>query len=304
MRFTHTVKKPFNFEATLKTHGWFELVPFYWDFNTKTLNWAIRLEKDHPLLVKISEKYQTLDKTHSEIEFILNNNVTDSVRDHIIYKFRYIFNLDLDLDPFYKMCTQYQALQQVPSAGIGRIMRSESVFEDIFKSICGTNVQWKQAVKMINTISQLGQAVTNTEYCAFPTPQQILKAGESWLKDVGRVGYRSGYLIELCERFVDSEPIAHRAENGDMPAKELKSFFLSFKGIGKVTTNYLLALYGHFDDLAVDSLVISFMAQKHFNGTKPTEKQVKDFYAEFGQWRYLAYWMEFIMSGGWIPDEK
>ncbi len=300
-RFTYSVPTPFNLEATLKTHGWFQLVPFYWDDEIKVLDWVVKIN-EMPIHVSVQQ-----EKTENDsflLQFIIHAKNADLTEKQIVKKFRHIFNLNIDLGEFYKICSEYPLLNQVKKRGMGRLMRAGSVFEDIFKSICGTNVQWKQAVKMINNIAQLGEPVSGTEYRIFPGPQAVLKAGENFLKDVGRVGYRSSYLIELCQRFVDGESEALAVENGEISGNELYKYFIGFKGIGKTTARYLSALYGYFENMAVDSLVISYMAKTHFGSIKPTEKQIEEFYAKFGRWRYLAYWMEFIIAGGWSPDQN
>ena len=89
-------------------------------------------------------------------------------------------------------------------------------------------------------------------------------------------------------------------KNPDHMAK----YFLSFKGIGQTTARYLSALYGDYSEMAVDSLVVSYMARTYFNGSKPGEKQIRDIYEPFGRWKYLVYWMEFIIAEGWTPDEE
>ena len=300
MTFSYEIPKPFSFEATVKTHGWFQLVPFYWDDQENTFRWAVRHGSKQPVLVKICENTNHSGK-FIKLQFDTSSS-GDKARELIIQKFRHVFNLDIDLSDFYKICVRYPILKKVPQLGMGRIMRSESVFEDVFKSICGTNVQWKQAVTMINKIAVLGTKVPGTDYRIFPTPEQILAAGEHFLKDTGRVGYRSGYLIELCDRFRHSDPELPEIKNNSLSFDELNKYFLSFKGIGKVTARYLCALYGKYDELAVDSLVISYMTKTHFNGNKPTTRQVEEFYEEFGSWKYLAYWMEFIINKGWNPD--
>ncbi|NIA30244.1 MAG: hypothetical protein GWP06_10070 [Actinobacteria bacterium] len=299
--FSYNITVPFNLETTLKTHGWFQLTPFYWDEENKVLNWAVNIN-DNPKWVTVRQ-----EKTVSNsalLQFAVHTESSDPDEKEIIGKFRHIFNLDLDLGEFYKISAKHPLLDQVEKRGMGRLMRAGSVYEDIFKSICGTNVQWKQAVKMINNIAQLGEPVPGTEYRIFPKPKAVLNAGEKFLKDVGRVGYRSSYLIELCQRFADGESEALAVENGEKTGIELYKYFLEFKGIGKTTARYLSALYGYFEDMAVDSLVLSYMAKTHFGGEKPTEKQVEEFYAKFGRWRYLAYWMEFIIAGGWKPDQN
>ncbi|MBN1465916.1 hypothetical protein JXA02_09155, partial [candidate division KSB1 bacterium] len=297
MSFEMSIPQPFNFAATIQTHGWFQLPPFYWDADEQALLWAMQLN-GKPSLVRI--KTVAANRTFSLVRF--DGGFKKSAAKLIERKFRYILNLDLDLSEFYRLCRRDPALRQAPRRGIGRLMRAESLWEDLFKSICGTNVQWRQAVNMIRAIAKLGTAVPGTDCFLFPTPLHILDAGESFLKDVGRVGYRSSYLLELAKRFVNGDATAQRAEQGELSLAEMKDYFLSFKGIGKTTAHYLLALHGHFEEMAVDSLVIKYMKEHHFAGQTPTEKQIIDHYDRFGRWRYLAYWMEFIVNEGWRPD--
>jgi len=294
---THT---PFSLAATVKTHGWFQLAPFHWDNAAQTLHWAMQTDEQPPFVVTIREGEQLkpvgarLDLQISRSDAAVHKVITDKVK--------HVFNLDLDLREFYRISEHYPILNRVQGKGMGRLMRTESVYEDVFKSICGTNVQWKQAVTMINNIARLGSPAPGTELRIFPGPQQVLQAGEQFLKDIGRVGYRSSYLIALCEHFTKPDPLQTPVENGELSYPELNKYFLGFKGIGQVTARYLCALYGRFDELAVDSLVIFYMTKTHFNGVRPEVKQIEDFYAEFGRWKYLAYWMEFILNEGWNPD--
>ena len=296
MQFEIKIKKPFSFVATMKTHGWFQLPPFYWDEDARVLNWATCIQNSKHL-VRLQDSRET-----PSFSYVLCDVDDAALQPTVEQKFRYIMNLNLDLSGYYRLCEQDPLMAQVPKRGIGRLMRAESLFEDVFKSICATNVQWTQAVKMVHNIAALGDNLAGTEFFVFPSPHQIVKVGEDFLKERGRVGYRSSYLIELAKRFTDGEPDAARVESGDMLPNEMKKYFLSFKGVGKTTAHYLMALHGHYEEMAVDSLVIKYMKAMHFNGETPTEKQVVQFYERFGRWRYLIYWMEFIVNEGWNPD--
>ncbi|MDZ7315820.1 MAG: hypothetical protein ONA69_05070 [candidate division KSB1 bacterium] len=291
---TLIVPQPYNWEASLKSHGWFQLPPFYWREEEKTLYWATAPE-GRPVLLCVKaadEKIKGLEIT---------GDFSDAAP--VLGRMRRILNLDLELTEFYELCRQHSFLAEVPVRGLGRIMRCETVYEDLFKGICGMNVQWNQAVRMIRAIAAIGDPVEGGSYRLFPTPRQILDAGESFLKQVGRVGYRSRYLIDLAVRFsdVDLEEMTKQVEA--MDGADCRRYFESFAGIGHVTARYLAALYGHFDEPAVDSLVINFLARHRFGGRTPTAKEVVQLYAPFGKWSYLAYWMEFILNDGWIPRE-
>ncbi len=216
-------------------------------------------------------------------------------------RFRRVFNLDLDLSGFYEVCRKEETLGGVVERGIGRLMKSESVYEDVFKSICGTNIQWRQAVKSINAIALLESGIEGLRR-PFPGPERILEGGAGFLKEKGRVGYRADALIDLCRRAIDEDLDESFSRVAEKSLQERLAFFTAFRGIGPVTARYLNALYGDFRELAVDSLVISFTAEARFGGRRPKPAEVQKLYEPFGRWRYLAYWMEFILAGGWTPD--
>jgi 3-methyladenine DNA glycosylase/8-oxoguanine DNA glycosylase len=285
---------PFHLEAVVKTHGWFQLAPFYWHEPERVLRWVTPVDGT-PRLIGIQQEVK------GEV-LLSSRRLSPRQWLEVQRRFRYVFNLELDLKPFYRICKNDRVLHGIRRYGMGRIMRSESIFEDVFKSICGTNVQWNQAVKMVHAVAQLGPVIPGTVFHQFPDAATVLKAGEKYLLQNGRVGYRSRYLLALCERILAGDKEVQRVERGMVHGPELLSFFGGFMGIGKITARYLAALYGYFGELAVDSMVYTYMAESHFNGQRPTEKQVQDHYAAYGEWRFLAYWMEFITRQGWVPS--
>ena len=294
------VDKPFELEPMLKSHGWFQLPPFYWSEAEKTMRWAVRRPQQPPALIDIAQ-------VEGENPHQVSLAVRSSHRAGLTapeQRLRRILNLDLDLKEFYRLCEQDPVLAPVPGKGLGRLMRCESLYEDLFKSICGTNIQWRQAVKNIRAIATAGDRVAGTDFYAFPAPEQILTAGEDFLKQTGRVGYRSAYLISLCRRFAEPDKEIENFQPHSMSYRELVRFFVSFDGIGPVTARYLTALYGRYDEMAIDSLVISFLSRHRFGGRTPSVAEIDTLYQPYGRWRYLASWMEFLLAQGWVPDPE
>lgn len=289
----YALQQPFHLENVLKSHGWFQLPPFYWIAADKSVDWILahdsRIIKIN--LVQTDAKFITVSSHEEYDPSIIHSQIS------------HIFNLDLELDEFYQLCKSNPLLVDLKSKGMGRMMRNTCLYEDVFKSICGTNVQWKQAVNMINNIATIGEEYNDSQMYCFPRAEQILKAGEPFLKETGRVGYRSSYLIDLCKRVSEQDPLMTKADNGELGEQEFYQLLLSFKGIGTVTANYLMALYGYYNRMSIDSLVISYMRTRHFDGITPTAKQINDFFDHYGKWKYLVYWMEFIVTQGWKPDE-
>jgi len=293
MKTEYALQKPFHLENVLKSHGWFQLPPFYWNEAEKSIDWILAFDST---VIK-------LNLVQKNIDFITVSSEEEYDPDIIHPLMTRVFNLDLELDGFYHVCHDNPLLADLKQKGMGRLMRNACLYEDVFKSICGTNVQWKQAVNMTKNIAAIGDEYKNSQMYCFPSADQILEAGEDFLKEIGRVGYRSGYLMDLCKRVSDNDPLVAKADNGELDEEELYRLLLSFKGIGTVTANYLMALYGYYNRMSIDSLVISYMRKRHFDGTTPTVKQIDAFFDHYGKWKYLVYWMEFIVTQGWKPDE-
>src|SRR5688572_16868649 len=63
-------------------------------------------------------------------------------REAVLATVRQMLRLDLDLSGFYERAAGDPALEWVPDAGAGRMMRSPTVFEDLVKTLCTTNCTW------------------------------------------------------------------------------------------------------------------------------------------------------------------
>jgi 3-methyladenine DNA glycosylase/8-oxoguanine DNA glycosylase len=152
--------------------------------------------------------------------------------------------------------------------GGGRMLAGPSLYEDVVKSICGTNTTWRQAVVTINRIAGLGRGD------AFPEPADILRAGEDWLRAEARVGYRSASIIAAARAAIDGtlgEIEDHSArEDGERVYAEL----LTLPGVGPATAGFLVLLMGHFERPSVDSATIRVAARSWFGGKRPTPRQV------------------------------
>lgn len=169
--------------------------------------------------------------------------------------------------------------------------------ENIIKAVCGTNVNWTQAVKMINRIGQLGPNVPHfRSQNAWPTPREVLRAGETYLKDVCRLGYRTGAILNFCRDVADGkfdpESLDALAADPNVPSEELVRILRTVPGIGPSSANYLVGFLGRHDCLSIDSATFAHVAAIHTNGRKPTIKKIERIYAPYGKWRGLVCWLE------------
>lgn len=208
---------------------------------------------------------------------------------------RIMLKLDQDLSGFYAVCADHPTLRILERIGAGRTLRSRSMTENVIKTLCGTNVNWNQAVQMINRIAQRGPILPHHRHLnAWPSPAEILKAGRDYLTGVCRVGYRADSILKLCDDVVkrrfdpDELDEAARTESSDALLKRL----LAIQGIGPASAHALLGTLGHYDRLAVDSSTFWHVARVHTNGRKPTIKDIQQIYEPYGRWKNLVWWFE------------
>ena len=210
-----------------------------------------------------------------------------------------MLQLDRDVTGFHDLCRRHDHLAAIPQLGGGRFLRCPSVWEELVKSICGTNVQWSQAVRMISFVAELGEPIEG--HHAWPTPERILEAGEGLLREQCRLGYRAPYIVELAaslrDRSLDLGPI----ERGELEGPELRKAFLAVKGVGPATAAYLMILNGVADRLSIDSAVYAFVKDRHFGGRRPSAAEIEQLYEPYGEWRALAYWFEALQEWWWGP---
>ena len=69
--------------------------------------------------------------------------------------------------------------RDVATSGRGALLRSPTLWEDVVKTICTTNVSWGNTVSMVRRlVEQLGAPYTQRHAASllFPTPQQVADA--------------------------------------------------------------------------------------------------------------------------------
>lgn len=289
-----SVKKPFGLFPTVICHGWYQTRPFRWIHDRRTLQRAETLNDGRIVLVEMTEDASTR-KTHRDV---LVTTIGDGARDHgvadeMARRARSMLHLDEHLDGFYALARQLPELKDARRAGAGRLMRASSLWEDVVKTILGTNVVWKQAVVMINRLAELGDPCpAEPSLRAWPSPDQVARKGERFLRDKVRAGYRSPYIIELAKRMkagdIDLDQLDAQASG--MGLDELFKALTGIKGIGKSSAHYLMNLLGRYDHISVDSATIAYAKREWFRGKRPTEKQIRRRFAQFGKWQSLVYW--------------
>ncbi|MBI4716513.1 MAG: hypothetical protein HY763_01800 [Planctomycetes bacterium] len=291
----------FSLKATALSHGWHECAPMGWCEGGRCLQLVERFDgRAGRLTVRQAES--TGDG--SEIAVTIEGAEGDpDAAARVVADLRVTLGLDHDLSEFYELCAAHPALRVVPRIGAGRILRSASMTENILKALFATNVNWTQAVKMINRLCQLGPVVPHfRNLSAWPTPREILRAGRTYLVEVCRAGYRADSILrfcrEVCDGRIDPEGWTALARDPAVSSDELLTLLRGIHGIGPSSAHYLLGFLGRHDRLSIDSATVAHVAATHTRGRRPTHREIERIYAPYGKWRNLVYWCESWLTWG------
>lgn len=284
---------PFHFEYTAYSHGWVLLSPNHWDKETKMLRRIERLSGGKVVMLSISAGGSSA-KSKITVEVSHPETPSKKEREEIKSAVRHMFRLDEDFDEFYNLCKQRGGQWKKLTRGLGRLLRSPSLFEDVVKTICTTNIQWGGTKRMINELVEAygEKYLRDPALRAFPTPEAIARNSlRSFSKKV-RMGYRTEYVHLLARKISSGELNPNDLLNPQIPTPELKKKLLGIKGIGNYAAATLMMLLGRYDELPTDTVFRDFVSKKYFKGRKISDKKALGVYHEWGKWKYLAYWFE------------
>ena len=209
--------EPVDLPRTIQSHGLVDLPPFRPSEDGRALEATLRLEGAGPRTLRIAEG--TAGHARVEVEGKASAKSALGAAAHIL-------RLEQDLSGFYEQAEEDPALGWA-ARGAGRIVRSQTVFEDVVKTICTTNCAWSATVRMVGALVQhLGDpapgAPPDTPLGrAFPTPAALAEAPLDFYTDTVRAGYRGPYLKSLAESVASGEVDLERSGRRD-PRRALR----------------------------------------------------------------------------------
>jgi hypothetical protein len=106
----------YRFKAMIDAHGWAQLSPFYWSFDSlqrieelpsRTVTHLDIATRNGQIEVEITAEFRLAWLDRSDIE--------DTVR--------WMLELDEDFEEFYAFCHEHPPLQHIPKEGLGPMLR-------------------------------------------------------------------------------------------------------------------------------------------------------------------------------------
>ena len=221
---------------------------------------------------------------------------------------RHVLALDRDLSAFYEEAREDPDLAW-SCAGAGRMIRSQTVFEDVVKTICTTNCAWSATERMVAAlVEHLGERAPGAPPAgphgrAFPTAAAMAGAGEDFYRDVVRAGYRARSLLGLAEAVAGGEldlEALGAAPREALSDEELEAALLALPGVGPYAAAHVMLLLGRCSRLILDSWTRPTYARL-VGRPSVSDRAIERRFRRYGPWAGLAFWL--ALTRRWVPEE-
>jgi 3-methyladenine DNA glycosylase/8-oxoguanine DNA glycosylase len=282
---------------TIMSHGVADLPPNRIDEESRTLETTVAVPRGRPQTVIVRE-----ERGGKAALTVPAGKRSEAVLDGV----RHMLRIDEDLSEFYALAAEDPDLAWV-TEGAGRLMRSQTVYEDVVKTICTTNTAWSGTVRMVSGIVEhlgepaLGAPSEGPFGHAFPSPAAMAAAPESFYRDVARTGYRGAYLRSLAESValgeIDLEELA-TADPDDLPDDEVAARLLALPGVGPYAAAHIMMLIGRYSRLVLDSWTRPTYAS--LNGRKAKDAAIERRFRRYGRYSGLAFWL--FLTRDWVTE--
>ena len=279
------IKQPINLDLTINS-GQTSQPP--WIFDGEGFSSAVMVE-GKPLIFNVKQSGNCLDF-----------NLDD---EKAISRLNYIFDLDFDLDKFYKYLNNHDELKDMAGFCEGmRLFLAPNPFECVISSICSANNSIKRWTKSVLQIKENWGSRCG-DYYMFPQSNDLSKIyldeedefNSSDIQDICNctnnlkscgVGYRAPYMRKASEMFSDEIDVG---EIFSMDYDEAFETVLKIPGVGpKVADCILLYGFNFKEAFPSDVWIKRIVSYLYFEGKDISVDKVRDFgMEEFGD--YAGY---------------
>ena len=292
---------PFDLERVVRSHGWYDLAPWSWDPARRILS--------RPLLLATGRVVQAEVAEAGPGELALRVTARGRVGAAEVAEarsgLRASLALDEDLGPFRARAREIEGgdgprpVQVALDRGLGRLLRSPTVFEDAVKTLCTTNCSWGLTRSMVNRlVEELGEQGPAGR--AFPSAQAMASRSERFFRDHLRVGYRAPYFRALARSVASGDLDVEGWRDPSVPSEQLERRIRALLGFGPYATEHLMRLLGRHEGLALDSWTRRKVAELRGRRRPPSDATIEKWFAPWGEWAGLAMWME--ATADWHGD--
>lgn len=295
--------EPVDLRRTINSHGLTTLPPMRPVDDERALEITLALPRSGPRTVAVA------DGRPGHARIAVHGRAPSAAGGAaIVAAVRHLLALDRDLSAFYLQAGDDPDLAW-SCAGAGRMIRSQTVFEDVVKTICTTNCAWSATERMVAAlVAHLGERAPGAPPAgphgrAFPTPAAMAQAGEEFYRDVVRAGYRGRSLMGLAEAVasgaLDLEALGD-APREALSDEEVEAALLALPGVGPYAAAHVMLLLGRSSRLILDSWTRPAYARL-LGRRSVSDRAIERRFRRYGPWAGLAFWL--ALTRRWVPEE-
>ena len=263
---------PVSLIHTVLSHGWAQLPPWSWDHPSQTLS---RMEPiTNNRLTRVSVSQLGTKSFRLNIEETVHPKELDRLLGTVK---RW---LSLEWDPREAILTSESLDKNVSlfiKQGGGRFLRCSTFYEDLVKTICTINTNWKSTIRMCS------QLVERLGHNSFPKPAVVMHAGPLKLAQQLKLGFRSKILFDSTAALLERKII-----DGDGNLIDVTFNFdslLSLNGIGQYSASHIMMLSNDFSHIPIDSEVSNYFIEKY----QVPPEAIESIFADWGEYKALGY---------------
>jgi N-glycosylase/DNA lyase len=283
----------YDLSSVVMSHGWCQLAPTAFDKDRRVLHRTLALPDAGPLTVSVRERSGRLEASWGRVKGSCDDRIA------VKAQLRRMLAVDDDLAELYEHCTRVPSLAWVPASGLGRLLRSPTVFEDLAKQLATTNCSWALTRlvcrRLVDSLGAEGPAGER----AFPAPEAVVAAGEKHLVEVVRAGYRARAFVELAAAY-PALPVERWADPAYPDADVLRDV-RALRGFGPYAAEGMLGLLGRPRGLAIDSWVRAKLPRL-LGRDAMTDAEIAEHFAPLGRWAGAGLWLE--LTRDWFGIES
>ena len=272
-RFVVRCPHALSLRRTVMSHGWVGLAPWRWEDEKGGLGRPERLPSGAKAQIEAIQQ--------TPLSFVVTVDGGGLGPADLEWARAMVarwLSVDWDPEPAIAVASRLDpATAAVIRDGGGRFLRGSTFYEDFAKTMCTIQIAWSGTKRMVaSLVDEIGDGL-------FPTPRNVLDAGEAVLRGNARLGFRAPQLLvateELLKRGLMNE--SGRGAEGLITYEEM----IGLRGIGPYAASHIAMLLHDFSRIPVDSEVSRFFRERH--GLAADE--IEGFFDRWGEYRILGY---------------
>jgi len=282
--------RPFELRLCLFGHGWIDLAPHHYDEPSATFSTALRLGTQ-----AVDVEIKSAARGRIAVRLTSRRRLGARAQEEAGRLVRHMLRLDDDLAPFHAICRQHAGLRWAARRGGGRLLRSPTCFEDLMKLLFTTNTSWSATRTMTTRLVEACGDAAPSGRRVFPTPAQCLR-DTAFYRETVRVGYRAEAARQLARAFADGD-LDDATLLATPTGAALGERLHALLGFGPYAVGQAMRLFGHYEELALDSWCRARLAELDGRKKPPTDRTVARRYARFRPYQGLALWLD--LTAAW-----